>query len=65
MSEKTKKIQVTATWISKHDFEVPVDADTRNIGELSKFMHLIGLDPDGGGDISPECADLVDWQVHC
>jgi hypothetical protein len=62
--EKTKKITVTSTWLAKHDFEVPADANTRDVGELAKLMHLISLDPDGGGDISPEIAELVDWQVH-
>lgn len=62
---ETKKIRVTATWISHHDFVVPVNADTRDIGELPKLMSLIAQDPDGGGDVSPECAELVDWQVHC
>lgn len=62
---ETKKIRVTATWISYHDFEVPVDADTRDVAELAKLMELIAQDPDGGGDISPEGAELSDWQVHC
>lgn len=62
---KTKKIRVTATWLSKHDFEVPVDADTRDVAELAKLMELIAQDPDGGGDITSNNAELVDWQVHC
>jgi hypothetical protein len=61
---ETKKIMVTSTWLAKHTFEVPVDADTRDVAELAKLMHLIGLDPEGGGDIDPSNAELVDWQVH-
>lgn len=62
---ETKKIRVTATWISFHDFVVPADTDTRDVNVLSKLMALIAQDPDGGGDISPEGAELSDWQVHC
>lgn len=62
---ETKKITVTSTWLAKHTFEVPVDADTRDVAELAKLMHLIGLDPEGGGDIDSNNAELVDWQIHC
>lgn len=61
----TKKITVTATWRSTHTFTVPDDADTRDVGELGKLLDLIKQDPEGGGDISPELAELVDWHVHC
>jgi hypothetical protein len=60
----TKSITVTATWRSSHTFEVPDDADTRNVGQLDQLMTLIQLDPDGEGDITSEIAELVDWDVH-
>lgn len=60
----TKTITVTSTWRSTQTFEVPVDADTRDVGELGKLLDLIKLDPDGEGDITPGYPELVDWDVQ-
>jgi hypothetical protein len=62
---KTETITVTATWRSTHTFTVPADAlDRANVGELGQLIDLIKLDPDGEGDITAECAELVDWDVR-
>lgn len=60
---KTKTITVTATWRSTHTFTVPADVDAYPV-ELGQLMDLIRLDPDGEGDITAECAELVDWDVR-
>jgi hypothetical protein len=59
-----RQITVTATWRSTHTFTVPAGADIHNVGELGQLLALIGLDPEGGGDITAECAELVDWEVR-
>lgn len=59
----TKTITVTSTWRATQTFEVSQDADTRNVGELGQLLDLIKLDPDGEGDITPDGAELVDWEV--
>jgi hypothetical protein len=62
---KTETVTVTATWRSTHTFTVPADAlDRANVGELGQLLDLIKSDPDGEGDITAECAELVDWSVR-
>lgn len=60
---ETKTITVTSTWRQTDTFEVPVDAEHGDLNELGALLDYIKLDPEGGGDISPDTAELIDWEV--
>lgn len=60
---ETKTITVVSTWRQSDTFEVPVDAEHGDLAYLDALLDYIKLDPEGGGDISPDTAELVDWDV--
>lgn len=55
-----KTVRVRVTWVSTHELRVPEGA--RCPSTLDELMGLVAADPESGGDITSESAELVDWE---
>lgn len=54
-----KTVRLTVTWRSEHVITVPDDATCP--WDLGTLMDLVVADPESGGDLTSETAELVDW----
>lgn len=59
-SDVMETVRVRVTWTSTHELRVP--KGTRCPSTLAELMRLVEADPDSGGDITSETAELVDWE---
>jgi hypothetical protein len=58
-----KRLEIRATWESVHSIEVPDDTEVPPSPTLDQVMDLVRLDPESGGDITPQVSSIIDWEV--